>query len=82
VTKRTRIKKWINRGELADCETVGDIVEVSGRLLDKAYASEIIGPALFQAANGKYYLVAVEALVEEASPEYVKEALAEAKERE
>lgn len=71
-----RVKKWICTGELSACKTEKEIIEQCGRLLDRNCSGEILGEVLFKATNGKYYVVTVEAVIEEANPEYVKDALA------
>ena len=75
-----KIKRWVNYGELGCVpKTIKDVVERAGRLLDKACSTEIIGPVLFQGADGKWYTVVVEAEVVEVTPSLVKERLEESK---
>ena len=74
------VKKWIAVGELDEKEIDQDsILDTAGRLLDRAYSHEILGEVLFEATNGKHYVVTIEACIEEANPEYVKETLSERK---
>jgi hypothetical protein len=74
-----RVKKWIHSGELdTDDGTEKKILDHCGSLLDSAESHEIIGEVLFQATNGKYYVVTVEAVIGLANPEYVKGAKARA----
>lgn len=75
-TKKLRVKKWFESGEL-DSRNLkqDDILDECGRLLDKAYSHEILGQTLFQATDGKYYTITVEAVISEANPEYVKDLL-------
>jgi len=74
------IKRFLREGEVASkgigsVEVLGDVV---GRMLDKAYANDIIGDCAFEAENGKVYVCSIELDVREASPEYAAEAIAEA----
>jgi hypothetical protein len=73
--------EWIESGELntKEIENQDDILGQCGRLLDGACSHDIIGPVLFKADDGKHYCVTVEAVIGEASEEWVKEALEEAK---
>jgi hypothetical protein len=72
-----KVKKWVRNGELEKCRTQEQILEQCGRALDANCAYDILGDVLFQATDGKYYTVTVEAVVSPANPEYVKDILAE-----
>jgi hypothetical protein len=76
-SKPLTVKKWILTGELNQCKKQESILEQCGRLLDKNGVYDILGDVLFQATNGKYYTVTVEAVIAQANPEFVKEVLAE-----
>jgi hypothetical protein len=75
--KPLRVKKWIRTGELDKNKAQKEILEDCGRLLDEAYSHEILGEVLFLATDGKYYVITVEALIQEANPEYVKDVISE-----
>ena len=73
-----KIKKWIRTGELDPCITDSEgIIEAAGAALDKNCAYDILGEVMFEADDGKYYVVNVEASILEANPEYVKQVLEE-----
>jgi len=79
--KPIRVKHWIRTGELNSCNrTQKSILEECGRLLDKACTPDILGDVLFEGTDGKYYVITVEALTQEANPDYVKQILIEDKE--
>lgn len=79
-SKVTRVRKWIRCGELSPSNTaIEDVIQNCGRALDHNGAPDILGDVLFQATNGKYYVINVEAIIQEANPEYVKDVLAEEK---
>ena len=71
--KPTDIKLFVKEGELfgaADIKTTGQLMEQVARLMDKSCVYDIAGDVLFQAANGKFYTVHVEAdVVEQDSSE-------------
>jgi hypothetical protein len=73
-----KVKKWIRSGELnRRNRTQASILKQCGRALDKNNACDILGDVLYQATNGKYYVINVEAVIEEANPEYVTDVLNE-----
>lgn len=73
--KNIKVNKWIEGGEF-DEEMDGDeIMETAGQLLDDACTYEILGQNLFEGKDGKFYTVTVEAVIAEASPEFVKSIL-------
>jgi hypothetical protein len=79
--KELKVKKWILSGELDDrMKTQSQIIVQCGNLLDKACSGEILGEVLFQATDGKYYVVCVEAMITKANPSYVKDCLERMKE--
>jgi hypothetical protein len=81
--KQLRVKKWLSTGELvAELKTQGSILEACGRLLDTSCSHEILGEVLFQATDGKYYVITTEAVIGKANPEYVKDCLQRIKEEE
>jgi hypothetical protein len=64
------IKRMLARGELGLSETPDreELIEACGRLLDKCCVYEAIGDVVFEGADGKFYKVFVEALIEEIDP--------------
>ena len=73
------VKEWIEAGELdpANAE-MEDVIEDCANLMDRCEATEILGGGiLFKGTDDKYYTITIEAVVGEASPEFVKETLAE-----
>lgn len=81
---KLKIKKWIRRGEFSvkNKQTIGDVIEQAGYMLDRVEANETVGEVLFKASDGKYYTATVEVLVSEAHPQFVKDILAEEEEEE
>lgn len=78
-----RVKRWLRSGELnSNCTTQDEILESCGDLLDSACSHDILGEVLFEATDGKVYVVTVEAVIAEANPEYVKDVLKEIEEEE
>lgn len=79
--KTLRIKRWLKSGEIhLPCYTERDLLEKCGRALDHSCASEILGDVLFEGTDKEYYVVTVEAVVQKANPDYVKEVLKELEE--
>lgn len=79
--KSLEVKRWLRTGELSEhLKSQSEIIEECGRALDKACAYEIVGEAVFEATNGKYYVITTEALIDECNPEYVKDLLKEIEE--
>jgi hypothetical protein len=76
-----KIVEWLDKGEFYNPKTVRALIQEAGTMLDRAEASEICGGPLFRLANGKWYRVSVEAIIEEADPEYVHEIQAEKRKR-
>ena len=76
-SKKLRVKKWIATGELqvTGRETQDEILEHCGRLLDASCTSEILGEVLFQATNGMYYTVTVEAIIGRASKSFTEDTI-------
>jgi len=76
-----RIERWIRDGhegfESQKIEDTEELLEATGRLLDRAYSHDIAGEILFEGIDGKFYAGTVEFCIDEANPEYVKEALEE-----
>ena len=80
-----KIIKWIESGVFDQPElpgglpgSVGHLLDEAGEILDESCASEIIGPGvLFQAEDGKWYTASVEVVVTEANPEWVRQELAD-----
>jgi hypothetical protein len=76
--KAIRVKEWIRTGELSgEPKTQAAIIDQCCACLDGAEATEIIGEVLFKATDGKYYTVTVEAVIGEASKEFVQDILDE-----
>ncbi len=76
-----KIKRWIRDGhegfEGQEMEDTEDLLEAAGRLLDKACSHDIVGEVLFEGEDGKFYVGCVEFCIDEANPDYVREALEE-----
>lgn len=72
-----KIVEFLRHGEMRvkDIDNVEDLLTQAGRLLDKAYSHDICGEVVFKAADGKYYVLTVEAVISEADPDYVQEIL-------
>ena len=79
-----KIKRWIQDGNegfsTQDVFHTETLLEAAGRLLDKAYSHEIVGPIMFEGEDGKMYVGTVEFCIAEANPDYVKETLEELEE--
>jgi hypothetical protein len=73
------VKEWIESGELnPKNKRMNAILEDCAGLMDGSCACDILGGGiLFKATNGKYYTITIEAVVGEASPEFVKDVLTE-----
>lgn len=71
------IKRWIRTGEFGgDDELPGntnDVYYVAGCLLDSACSHEIFGTVVFEADNGKVYVMSVEGCLGEINPDYLKD---------
>lgn len=68
------IKRFILDGDdgcLSECQTVQDILHITGRRLDKACVEDIVGSVLFEGVDGKFYVGNVEFEILEANPLYV-----------
>jgi len=65
----------ILEGELDCPKSTEDLLDQAGRLLDKSYAHEIIGDAIFVDEDGVWKVASVEVVLEEASPAYLKDRL-------
>lgn len=67
-----KITKWLRNGHHGiESTTTDDLIIDAARALDKAYSHEILGEVLFEGEDGKIYTMTVEAVISEASPEYV-----------
>lgn len=63
-------------GKVADIGAdTAELLETCGQMLDDCCASEILGRVTFQADDGKWYRVHVEAVIEEADEAVVEELL-------
>ena len=76
MSEKIKVKRWLKAGEL-DPKKVDqdDILDDCGALLDSAYSHEILGDVMFEGTDGKFYVITVEAIISEANPDFVKEAL-------
>ncbi len=72
-----KITEWIRNGEIGEVETIEDVNQIAGRLLNKSCSHDILGETIFLAENGKTYVVTVEAVAGEIDPGYLKDVLAE-----
>jgi hypothetical protein len=69
-----RIRRWISTGELAgEPKDVSELLERAARNLDRSCAYDILGDALFEGEDGKLYTCFVEAVIDEAAPEFARE---------
>ena len=70
-----KITNWIACGAFVDePQTLNQLYEDAGRLLDKACSYEIFeGDVVFECENGKTYCLTVEGSLMEANPKYVEE---------
>lgn len=72
------IREWLASGELSlDLTTTNEVYESAGQILDKACSYDILGPVLFQGEDRKFYTMTVEAVLGEASEDFVKSMLPE-----
>lgn len=79
-----KIQKWLRAGELetAELTTTEKLLEACGEPLDRASVWDILGQPVFVGEDGKTYVVQVEAVIDEASPEYAQAVLEELAENE
>jgi hypothetical protein len=76
--KVTHVKKWIRSGELhTSSTTIKGVIEECGRALDRNCATDILGDVVFLGNDRKYYTITVEAVIQEANMEYVKDLISE-----
>lgn len=76
-----KIKSWLRRGELSEkTETVQDIYDQVGRMLDKSCAFDIVGPVVFEGEDGKFYVGGVEFFLCEDNPDHIAAVKAEIEE--
>ena len=71
-----KIRRFLRSGEIdaQTIETTDDLLEQAGELLDSSSAYEILGgDVLFEAEDGVMYVMTVEALIDVADPDYVKD---------
>ena len=68
---KLKIKKWLVTGELSgEAKTSADLIEEACNVLDDNSATEIFGQNVFQASNGKFYAVFVEAQIREVDKDH------------
>ena len=70
LTKSQQVRVLVSSGELDSPVSVPDMLEQSGRLLDKACSHDICGTVLFQAEDKKWYVGTVEFCVGKANPDF------------
>lgn len=74
-----KIKRFISSGDLdvANVKDTKDLIKQAAYALDRAYAADILGDdaVLFEGEDGKIYCMTVEAVIDEANPDYVEEVL-------
>lgn len=76
---RLGIRRFLQSGEFNEDEigTVGELLRVAGRYLDKACAGEIFGqPVIFECENDQFYELSVEGLIGEPCMDDVRDLLA------
>lgn len=73
-----KIKNWLADGncnlEEQGIETVEELLEAAGRLMDKAYAQDIVGHVIFEGEDGKFYKGTIQFVLDEMDDDEVKEA--------
>jgi secreted trypsin-like serine protease len=75
-----KIKRWIHDGHDALSKSVTDedeLLEAAADALNSACSWDIMGPILFEADDGKFYVGTVSFDISEAHPDYVKAELEE-----
>lgn len=76
-----KIVKWLRTGEVGEPKTTEELLQIAGRLLDKACSHEICGgEVVFQTADGKWKVLTVEARIGDINPSYLAELQAEEEE--
>ncbi len=74
-----KVSKWLVKGEFAgDEKNSDDILDNAGRLLDKSCSNEICGQNVFQASDGKFYQVQVQAQIVELSSDEAEQIIEDA----
>ena len=59
-----KIKRWLSTGEFnKGLSNTDEVISEAGFMLDCAGASEILGPAIFESRDGKFYGVFIEACI-------------------
>jgi len=72
-TKPIVVKKWINSGVIGKIfsqMTEVNILDICDTIIEDSCSREILGDVLFQATNGEYYTVKVEAVIHKVSKVY------------
>jgi hypothetical protein len=83
MSEKIKVKRWLKAGELdPTIFEQDDILENCGNLLDASCSHEILGDVMFEGTDGKFYTITVEAVISEANPDFVKEALEDLKDEE
>jgi hypothetical protein len=74
-----KVRRLLKAGlfDAASVETVRDLYEQAGAMLDGACSWDICGECLFEGEDGRHYVGTVEFVVGPANPSYVREARAE-----
>ena len=78
-----RVERWVYSGQLPSAvERVGvsltDVLQAAGCVLDRAGATDALGDVLFQAMDGQWYVLTVEAVLSPATSDWVRDSLAAA----
>jgi hypothetical protein len=68
-----QITNWIRTGEVGECNTLSELMSQAGNMLDKIESHEIFGEVIFEAADGKVYVLNCEAVIGPISPAYLKQ---------
>lgn len=81
MSKEIIVDEWIHDGNDAlsasGITTESDLYEAAAGALDSACSYDIMGPILFKATDGKYYVGTVDFVISEADSDYVKGELEE-----
>lgn len=69
--KVNKITRWIASGEIGEVDTIEEVLETAGRMLDKSCSEELFGQVIFEAEDGKVYVLNCEGTIGKINPEYL-----------